>query len=199
MTDPLEIAANLATGIAIFLAGRNNIHTWWTGILGCSLFAVLFYRTNLYADVVLQLFFIASSVAGWWQWLHGSQGKELPVTNATARTLLLIAPAGLLTTVCYGALLHHYTDAYAPFLDSAVLVFSVIAQLLMLRRKVENWPVWLLVNSIAVPLYLSRGLYLTAFLYGCYWVNAVVSWLLWRKLARADRSPILSPIDHPVI
>jgi nicotinamide mononucleotide transporter len=198
MTDPLEIAANLATGIAIFLAGRNNIHTWWTGILGCSLFAVLFYQTKLYADVALQLFFIASSVAGWWQWLHGSKGKELPVTNASLRTLLLIAPAGLLTTACYGALLHHYTDAYAPFLDSAVLVFSVIAQLLMLRRKVENWPVWLLVNSIAVPLYLSRGLDLTAFLYGCYWINALVSWLLWRKLAQAHRSPILSPIDHPV-
>jgi len=200
MTDPLEIAANLITGLAIFLAGRNNIHTWWTGILGCSLFAVLFYQTNLYADVVLQLFFVGSSIVGWWQWLRGGHGKELPVTNASMRTLLLIiAPIGLLTTAAYGALLHHYTNAYAPFLDSSVLVFSVIAQLLLLQRRVENWPLWLIVNSIAVPLYASRGLYLTAFLYGCYWINAVVSWVLWRKLARAAESPILSPIDQPTI
>ena len=116
------------------------------------------------------------------------------------RTLLLIiAPIGLLTTAAYGALLHHYTNAYAPFLDSSVLVFSVIAQLLLLQRRVENWPLWLIVNSIAVPLYASRGLYLTAFLYGCYWINAVVSWVLWRKLARAAESPILSPIDQPTI
>ncbi len=199
MTDPLEIAANIITGLAIFLAGRNNIHTWWTGILGCGLFALLFYQTNLYADVVLQLFFIGSSVVGWWQWLRGGHGKALPVTNASMRTLLLIAPVGLLTTTCYGGLLHHYTNAYAPFLDSAVLVFSVIAQLLLLQRRVENWPLWLIVNSIAVPLYASRGLYLTAFLYACYWINAVVSWVLWRKLARAGESPILSPIDQPTI
>ncbi|HEY0065481.1 MAG TPA: nicotinamide riboside transporter PnuC [Telluria sp.] len=195
MTEPLEIAANVATGLAIFLAGRNNVHTWWTGIVGCSLFAVLFYQSKLYADVLLQAFFIVSSVLGWWQWLRGNHGKALPVTNASARTLLLIAPIGLLTTAAYGALLHHYTNAYAPFMDSAVLVFSIIAQLLMLQRKVENWPLWVLVNSIAVPLYASRGLYLTSILYACYWVNALVSWYLWRKLARAEGSPILSPVD----
>ncbi|SHG65597.1 nicotinamide riboside transporter PnuC [Massilia sp. CF038] len=195
MTEPLEIAANVATGIAIFLAGRNNVHTWWTGIVGCSLFAILFYQTNLYADVLLQVFFIASSALGWWQWLKGNHGKVLPVTNASARTLLLIAPIGLLTTAAYGALLHYYTNAYAPFMDSAVLVFSILAQLLLLQRRVENWPLWVLVNSIAVPLYASRGLYLTSILYACYWVNALVSWHAWRKLARADGSPILSAID----
>jgi nicotinamide mononucleotide transporter len=93
-------------------------------------------------------------------------------------------PAGIAATAAYGALLHFYTNAYAPFIDSAVLVFSVIAQLLMMQRRIENWPVWLLVNTIAVPLYYSRGLYLTAFLYLCFWVNAIVSWIWWTRLAR---------------
>ncbi|CUI08723.1 Ribosyl nicotinamide transporter, PnuC-like [Janthinobacterium sp. CG23_2] len=63
-------------------------------------------------------------------------------------------------------------------------MFSVVAQLLLMQRKVENWAFWILVNTVAVPLYASRGLYLTAFLYACYWVNAIVSWLWWRRLAR---------------
>lgn len=193
MIGPLEIAANAATGIAIFLAGRNNIHTWWIGIIGCTLFGVLFYQTNLYADVMLQLFFVVSSAIGWRQWLKGNHGAELPVTHAPLATLLWLAPVGLATTSAYGALLRYYTNAYAPFIDSAVLVFSVIAQLLMLQRRVENWPLWILVNTIAVPLYASRELYLTSFLYACYWVNAVVSWITWRRLAR-EGSPILSPI-----
>ena len=185
MTGPLEVAANLLTGLAIFLAGRNNIHTWWLGIIGCSLFGILFYQSNLYADVVLQLFFIVSSVLGWRQWLKGDHGKALPITRAPLGKLALILPLGVAITAGYGALLHYYTNAYAPFLDSAVLVFSVVAQLLMMQRKLENWAFWIVVNTIAVPLYASRELYLTAVLYGFYWVNAVVSWWWWNRQMRS--------------
>jgi nicotinamide mononucleotide transporter len=181
--SPLEIGANAFTALAIVLAGRNSVHTWWTGIIGCMLFGILFARNRLYADVVLQVFFVGTSLLGWRRWLRGRAGAPLPVTHAGIRTLLWMVPAGVAATAAYGALLHHYTNAYAPFVDSAVLVFSVIAQLLMMQRRIENWPVWLLVNTIAVPLYASRGLYLTAVLYAGFWVNAIVSWIWWRKLA----------------
>jgi len=187
-TSPLELAANAFTAAAILLAGRNNVHTWWTGIVGCTLFGVLFAQNRLYADVVLQMFFVGTGVLGWWRWLHGNHGKPLPITHAGWRSLAWMIPAGIAATAAYGALLHFYTNAYAPFIDSAVLVFSVIAQLLMMQRRIENWPVWLLVNTIAVPLYFSRGLHLTAFLYLCFWVNAIVSWVWWTRLARRARA-----------
>jgi nicotinamide mononucleotide transporter len=187
MIGPLELAANAFTALAIVLAGRNNVHTWWTGILGCALFALLFSQNRLYADVVLQLFFVATGAGGWWKWLRGgSSGKMLPVSHASAATLLWTVPAGLLATAAYGSLLHHYTKAYAPFVDSAVLVFSVIGQVLMMQRRVENWVFWLLVNTIAAPLYFSRGLHLTAALYAGFWINALVAWRAWRKLAAAS-------------
>jgi len=182
--SPLELAANAFTAAAILLAGRNNVHTWWTGIVGCVLFGLLFAQSRLYADVLLQAFFVATGILGWWRWLHGSNGAPLPITHAGWRSLAWMAPAGIAATAAYGALLHFYTDAYAPFIDSAVLVFSVIAQLLMMQRRIENWPVWLLVNTIAVPLYYSRGLMLTAVLYAGFWINAIVSWWWWRRLAQ---------------
>jgi nicotinamide mononucleotide transporter len=184
-----EISANVLTALAIVLAGRNNVHTWWTGILGCSLFGLVFYESRLYADVVLQLFFVGTSVLGWWKWLHGAAGQPLAVTHANFRSLLWTVPVGALATAAYGWLLHLTTNAYAPFLDSAVLVFSVIAQILMMQRRIENWAFWLLVNSIAVPLYASRGLQLTAALYAFYWVNAVVSWRWWQRLANEQAQP----------
>lgn len=184
MIGPLEIAANVTTAAAILLAGRNNIHTWWIGIIGCALFGVLFYQWKLYADVALQAFFIVSSIIGWRHWLKGERGAVLPISNVRLRSLMLIIPAGVAATAAYGALLHYQTDAYAPFVDSSVLVFSIVAQLLLMQRRIENWPFWIIVNSIAVPLYASRGLHLTAVLYGFYWVNAIVSWLWWRRLAR---------------
>lgn len=182
----LEIAANAFTALAIVLAGRNSMHTWWTGIVGCGLFAIVFASSKLYADVVLQVFFVATGIVGWWKWLRGGDsGATLPVTHASMASMLWTVPIGVLATACYAALLHHYTDAYAPLFDSAVLVFSIIGQIMMMQRRVENWAFWVLVNTIAAPLYYSRGLQLTALLYAGFWVNAVVSWIAWRRLAAA--------------
>jgi len=182
-TEPLELAANAFTAAAIVLAGRNNVHTWWTGVVGTALFGLLFAQNRLYADVALQVFFIVTGLLGWWKWLRGREGAPLPVTHAGAASLLWIVPLGVGATAAYGAMLHHFTNAYAPFIDSAVLVFSVIGQLLMMQRRVENWGFWLLVNTIATPLYFSRGLHLTAILYAGFWINALVSWRNWHKLA----------------
>ncbi len=185
MISPLEIVANAVMAVSIVLAGRNNIHSWWLGIVGCVLFAALFYSVNLYADVALQLFFIVTCAIGWLQWLRGAGGTPLPISHAGRPALVWMAAVGVLATAGYGLMLQAYTNAYAPFIDSAVLMFSVVAQLLLMGRRVETWPFWLLVNTVSVPLYASRGLYLTALLYAAYWVNALASWFFWRRQMRA--------------
>ncbi len=184
---PLEIAANAVTTASIVLAGRNSIHTWWTGIVGCLLFAVLFFGTQLYADVLLQAFFVVTSAIGWWQWRGGEgQRPERAVTHAPASQVAVAAVLGSVAALLYGLVLNRFTDAYAPFVDSVVLAFSVVGQVLLMQRRVESWPFWLLVNIVAVPLYASRGLLLTAVLYAAYWVNAVIAWRHWARLARDD-------------
>jgi len=91
---------------------------------------------------------------------------------------------GALVAAGYGWLLHRFTDAYAPFLDSVVLAFSVLGQFLLMGRRYESWWCWLLVNTIAVPLYLSRGLQVTAVLYAAFWINAVVALVRWRRFLK---------------
>lgn len=181
LVSPLELAANAVMTVSIFLAGRNNVHSWWIGIIGCVLFAVLFYESRLYADVTLQLFFIVTCVIGWWRWLRGGTGTALPITHARPQALIRMGLLGLAATAIYGLVLQAYTNAYAPFIDSGVLMFSVVAQLLLMGRRLQTWQFWLLVNTIAVPLYASRELYLTSVLYGVYWVNALASWFFWRR------------------
>lgn len=188
--NPIELAANLLTTLSILLAGRNSIHTWWTGILGCGLFCVVFREARLYADVTLQVFFIASSILGWWRWRQPDrarapeQPRERPISRAARAQWIGALLAGLMAALIYGSILHRYTDAYAPFLDSLVLSLSVVGQWLLMERRLQTWPVWMLVNLIAVPLYASRGLHLTAGLYGVYLVNAVWSWRRWSHLLR---------------
>lgn len=176
-----EIAANGVNALSIFLAGRNSLHTWWTGIIGCLLFAYVFFVAKLYADVTLQAFFVLTSIAGWWGWARGQKGQALPVRRTPPKWIACLAIAGSLAAVGYGWLLHRFTDAYAPFLDSVILAFSVLAQLLLMGRRLETWWCWIVVNTIAVPLYGTRGLYLTSLLYAAFWVNAFFGLAKWRR------------------
>lgn len=177
----LEVVANVFTACSILLAARNSIHTWWLGIIGCTLFGWLFWGSKLYADVVLQGFFVATSFYGWYRWGHGAGGAPMPVTRTRVRLLMILAATAAALAGGYGLMLHRFTDAYAPFADSVVLAFSVLAQLLLMNRRIETWALWLLVNTVAVPLFASRGLYLTAVLYATYWFNALFGAWRWRR------------------
>lgn len=183
---PLEIAANLMTAICIVLAGRNNVHTWWTGIVACILFGFLFYDAKLYADVMLQVFFVWTGIIGWVGWTRFKNRPALKIQRVGYGTLWMAFTAATFVAFGYGWLLHEYTDAYAPWIDSTVLALSVLGQLLLMNRRVETWPVWLAVNTLAVPLFWSRELYLTSILYAGFWVNALVSWRHWVILMKEE-------------
>ncbi len=187
MIDPrvptvLEIAANVFNAGSIVLAARNSLHTWWTGIVGCALFALVFVEARLYADFTLQIFFIGACLAGWWTWTRGSGGAERPVTHTTPRSFATFTLAAILAAAGYAWLLHTFTNSVSPIPDSLVLTFSVLGQLLLIRRQYESWWCWLIVNTIAVPLYASRGLWLTAALYVIFWINGIVALRTWRRL-----------------
>lgn len=185
----LEIIANSVNLIAIALATRNSIHTWWTGIVGCALFGWLFFTAQLYADVTLQVFFIATSALGWWHWLHHRGIRaERPITRTAGKELAITIPIGALAAIAYGLLLHSFTDAYAPFVDSAVLALSVAAQILLMRRKLETWIFWFIANTVMVILFASRELWITAFFYTLFWINAPIGFIRWRREFHADSS-----------
>ena len=181
-----EIVANVLTAICIVLAGRNNVHTWWTGIAGCAVFSWVFFEARLYGDAGLQVFFIATGIAGWVHWIKRKEGRELPVRWTPPVHLAAMGAAALAVALVQGVLLARYTDAAAPMADSLVFGLSVLAQFLLMGRRVENWIVWIAVNTIAVPLFAYRELYLTSTLYAFFWVNAIVSLRHWQGLARAS-------------
>ena len=182
MTAGLEISANAVNALSILLAARNSVHTWWVGIVGCALFGVVFFLSRLYADTLLQVFFIGTSFLGWWQWLAGgAEGKALPVTRVAWQSVIRVVLAAVFIAVGYGYALWRFTDAFAPFVDSLVLTLSVAAQLLLMRRKYESWWFWLTVNALSVALFSARGLWITAGLYAAFWINAVVALVRWKR------------------
>lgn len=184
---PLEVAGNVFTLASVYFARRNSVHTWWAGMLGVTLYGVLFFGAKLYADVVLQVFFFGTCVVGWWQWRHGgAEGGELPVTTLDARQRLAAGAAVLAAAVFFGTLFGRFTDAALPYADSYILGGSVVAQLLMMRRKLDHWPIWITVDVVAVIVYAMKELYLTSAVYAVLLVLCVQGIVEWRRIYAAQ-------------
>jgi nicotinamide mononucleotide transporter len=194
---PLEIAATAFLVASVALARRNHVGTWWTGMVAVSLYAVLFFQTKLYADTVLQVFFFGTCVVGWWQWRRGgADGDALPLSTLSVGGRVVAAATVVLAAVFFGTVFSRFTDAALPYADSFILGGSVVAQLLMMRRVIDHWPIWMAVDVVAVGVYGLKELYLTAAVYAVLLALCVQGLLVWRRLLAAQRSggePALVP------
>ena len=183
----LEVAGNVFTVASVYLARRNSAHTWWTGLVAVTLYGALFWGVRLYADVVLQAFFFGTCLVGWWQWKHGGAGgAELPISALTARQRGGVALAVVAAALFFGTVFGQFTDAALPYADSYILGGSVVAQLLMMRRVHDHWPVWITVDVVAVVVYALKGLYLTSAVYAGLLVLCVQGMAEWRRIWAAQ-------------
>lgn len=182
----LEWAAALTGFVSVWLTVRQNIWCWPTGLVNVALSALVFWQARLYADAGLQVFYAGASVYGWWAWLHGGQaGGQLIVTRAPRAWLLGLLTVGTGFGFTLGLLLHAWTDASLPWLDSALTALSLVAQVLMTRKWIENWPLWIAVDVVYVGMYVYKGLYPMALLYAVFLGLAVEGLREWRAaLAR---------------
>jgi nicotinamide mononucleotide transporter len=183
----LEIVA-CVLGVWMVLANlRVNPIGWPLAILSSLLYALLFADSKLYGEASLQLVFVVLAGWGWWQWLRGrsGDGTALRVRSMAARSRLLALLLTLAAWPLLGAFLHRATDSDVPYLDALPTVASITGQVLLGRKFVENWPVWVAVNIVSIGLFAFKGLWLTVLLYGVFAVLAMAGWRAWRKLARA--------------
>jgi nicotinamide mononucleotide transporter len=181
----LELVA-FGLGVAMVLANlRVNPAGWPLAILSSLLYAAVFFDSRLYGEGTLQFFFVAVAFWGWWQWLRGTggDGAALRVRFLGPRQRLAVAALTLAAWPLLGLLLDRATDSDVPYLDALPTVASVAGQILLGRKYVENWAVWLAVNLFSVGLFAHKGLWLTVVLYALFAVLSVVGWRAWQALA----------------
>ncbi len=179
-----EAGAVVFAVVYLVLASRNDIRCWIWGGVSCALWAwAAFFLYKLYVDAVLQLFYVAMSVWGWYSWKQGEDDtRQRPITRMRRHQHLAVIFGGSLLTLLVGHFFARYTDAAVPYLDAFTTVFSVIITFLVIYRKLENWLYWLVIDSVYVYQYGSRGGYLFALLFVVYLVLAVRGYGKWRAL-----------------
>jgi len=184
--SPWELAAVICAIAYLVLAVRENVWCWLFAFISTAIYTVLFRDVSLLMDSALNVYYMAMAVFGWYQWTHGSTGPDGEPHTLAIRTMsirqhgLIIVAITLLSGIS-GYLLSEHSGAAWPYVDSFTTWSSVITTYLVTRKYLQNWLYWIVIDIVSVPLYIDRGLTLTALLFVIYIVIAVIGYVKWRK------------------
>lgn len=172
--------------IYVLLAARENIWCWFWGIISCSLWAYAsFFFYQLYLDALLQLFYVAMGFVGIYQWKYGgSQQGGVPIGRLSLRQHLSLLAGGTAAALLFGYFFDEYTPAAATYWDAFTTIFSILATLILVRKILDNWAYWIVVDLIYSGLYFSRGAYLFALLMLVYVLIAALALARWARQYR---------------
>ena len=181
-TTPLELISFILSIATVVLNIRQLHWAWLFAILSSATYAVVFYDAKLYGDMGLQAVFITVSVWGWYQWLHGGASRApLAVTTCTQKGWAYSAIGWIIGFAILAIFLDNYTDTDVPNIDGFLTAGSLVGQVLLSRKKVENWIVWIIVDILYVGLYVYKGLMLTAVLYALFVGLAGIGLVVWQR------------------
>jgi nicotinamide mononucleotide transporter len=180
--SPLD-QLNLVLGlVGVVLMVRRSLWAFPVGLVAVSVQGVLFYRTGFPADAALQIFFFISLVWGWWHWVkHRGAAPELPVTRLSRQELALTLLGAGAATAGWALFAAPYLHSVMPWRDGFIAMFSVAAQILQVKKNLENWALWTAINAVAIVSYWSAELAFTAFLYAIYLLLGLIGWWEWSK------------------
>ncbi|ENU1225907.1 MULTISPECIES: nicotinamide riboside transporter PnuC [Providencia] len=210
----IEAVGTVAGLLCILLASLEKTINYLFGLINVSLFAVIFFQIQLYANLLLQIFFFVANIYGWYAWsrVSSSQQAELKIRwlslPKAAITLVISVIAIIYLTFnidavfgvlarwavellnLFGANLAMPTiepDAF-PFWDSAMTILSVVAMILMTRKYVENWLLWVIINVISIVIFFIQGVYAMSLEYLILLGIALNGSRLWIKSAKENGS-----------
>lgn len=180
--SPLEWFAALLGLIAVWLTVREKVAAWPIGAVMVALYIYIFAAAKLYADAGLQCIYLVLQFYGWYQWLRGgTQHTALRVSRSSPAVIAVCVALGAAGTMALGWTLARHTDQALPYWDSGIASFSLVAQWMLAKKRIENWVFWFVIDIVAVGVYATRGLVATTMLYAVYVGLAVSGYRTWHR------------------
>jgi nicotinamide mononucleotide transporter len=183
----LEIAGFLTTLVGIWLTTKRLLICWPVVLAADVLYLVVFYRAKLFSDTLLQVFFVAFTLYGWWHWWRGVREEgEVRIVPLSVQGWMAGLAAGAVGAVLLGWLMVRL-GAALPHLDAALTSYSLVASWWQARKHTANWWLWIVVNLVYIGEYLYKDLRLTAALYLLLVILAVMGLVDWRRAPKANQ------------
>ncbi|MEH6308588.1 nicotinamide riboside transporter PnuC [Olivibacter sp. CPCC 100613] len=169
-------------GVAeVLLARYNKVALYPCGIISILITMFVLYEAGLYAEILLNIYYLVMSVYGWYYWLRKGSSEKVLITTCSMSDWLIVAGLLLLGTPFLYQILIHYTDSTVPLWDTAVSVTAWAGMWLLAKRKIENWLLLNISNALAIPLYVHKNLMLYAILTLFLFIVAIFGYLAWKR------------------
>lgn len=179
----LEIIAVLFGLISVWLAKKNNIWVYPTGLISTLIFVYLLYKWSLIGDMLINIYYSTMSVYGWYLWSKKKgNAAEYPISYTTLQEKTKSIFIFLLTIV-FVILVYQWFDKFnhwTAYIDTFTTGIFFVGMWLMAKRKVENWLLWIIGDAISVPLYWYKGLIFTSLQFFIFTIIAFYAYKEWR-------------------
>lgn len=192
----LEIFAVLISVIAVALTVKRHILCWLFNFVGAIIYGYLFYLYQLYAETLLQGFFMLMAIYGFITWQK--QNKEQPsftVQQIAIRSAILQIIATLILGLIFGLSLQHFTQADLPLLDAQLVAFSLLGTFWATRKYVATWVLWIVLDVIYVGMFIYKELFLTAALYAGFVGLACWGLVQWQRTRQCSQNKMTSSLS----
>lgn len=174
----------------VLLARKNNIHNYLFGIVSIILSMWVLYHSKLYADILLNLYYLVMSIYGWFYWKFGNKKKNAPISYSN-RTDFFKTIAIVIT--CFTLMVYwlkYHTNSDVPYWDASVSAFAWAGMWLMAKRRMENWIFLNISNIISIPLLIYKELYIYAGLTVFLFIVGTSGYFKWRKLIKNETGAV---------
>lgn len=179
----LEIVGVVVGLIYLWLEYRASVWLWLANIIMPAIYIFVYAESGFYADMGINIYYLVASLYGWAVWLRrGDNGQQLPITHTPHRQIVPLIGVAAVAMGVIAYILINYTDSTVPYGDSFTTALSIVALYMLAQKQVEQWLVWLVVDAVCYALYIYKGLYPTAALYGFYTVWAWLGYRRWLKM-----------------
>ena len=184
LIEALAAAGNLAYTVLMLYEKRVG---WLFGIGASALGIALFLHQQVYAQVLLNGFYMVMGAYGWWSWGKGDNG-ELPISRRPLPFHLAIIGLGTVLTLCLAAALKLLPEARFTGLDGFATAFSLLATWMLARKVLENWAYWIVADAVAIVLYALLGMWWYVGLYVIYVGLSTSALVRWHRSWKAAQS-----------
>ncbi len=180
--DPLEGIAVVTGVLSVWFAKKENILVYPTGIISVLIYVYILAHNKLYGDMGINAYYFVLSVYGWYNWSRkDNQQQAIHISKSSIKEnvfsfFLFFLFFGILIIILKG-----YTDSDVPIIDSFTTALFFVAMILMARKKIENWIVWIIGDLISIPLYFYKGLILTSIQFLVFLGLAIAGYLSWKN------------------
>ncbi len=183
-------------GSVLFLAKNKAVLGWGFAIVNAVFFIVLMLQAHLYADFTLNVYYLVTSIWGFYIWKFGRKAPvyegevRLPkkITHLTWKGWVLTIAIVVVGTLLFGTFLRDMTDASFPMIDSMTTVMSFVGQFLLARKVFDNWYIWIAADVVDIGLYFVKGLFLVSAMTGIFMVLCVMGIVIWRRVEAKERA-----------